>query len=419
MSADQDVLKAVSQKDKSKSAAGCLFIFFGLFFVVGCATGYFFVLRPGLRLLDSQDWVATPCRIVSSRVEQQDGDDGSTYRVAISYTYEFAGQAHRSDRYNFWDTIYSSGRSGKEAIVRQYPVGKETTCYVNPAAPPEAVIHRGWSWSMLFGLIPLAFAAVGGGGMAFSVLARHRLTKKGRTDWLPSTLKSQRAVADDGHADMSTRASGPIELKPQQSRWGGLIGMIFFSLFWNGITSVFVVMAVKSHLKGDPEWFLTIFIIPFVLVGIGTLVGIVYMFLKLFNPLPSLSLSNSTAALGGDLELRWQFSGNVQSIRRLQVTLRAIEEATYTVGTDTHRDRQTFLEVSLIDTSEHRAMQSGHVSFTIPADSMHSFDAPHNKIMWSLRFHGDIARWPDVDNEFPLVVLPAPHRELNLTGATL
>jgi hypothetical protein len=37
---------------------------------------------------------------------------------------------------------------------------------------------------------------------------------------------------------------------------------------------------------------------------------------------------------------------------------------------------------------------------------MHSFNTPNNKIIWTLHLHGSIPRWPDVDLEFPLTVLP-------------
>ena len=37
---------------------------------------------------------------------------------------------------------------------------------------------------------------------------------------------------------------------------------------------------------------------------------------------------------------------------------------------------------------------------------MHTFAAPHNKVVWCLKVRGEIPRWPDVDEEFPLEVLP-------------
>jgi hypothetical protein len=38
---------------------------------------------------------------------------------------------------------------------------------------------------------------------------------------------------------------------------------------------------------------------------------------------------------------------------------------------------------------------------------MHSFEASNNKIVWAVKLHGEIAKWPDVDFEFPITVLPA------------
>ena len=40
-------------------------------------------------------------------------------------------------------------------------------------------------------------------------------------------------------------------------------------LFWNGMVALFVTIAVNSHLRGEPEWFLTLFMVPFVLVGLA------------------------------------------------------------------------------------------------------------------------------------------------------
>ena len=49
---------------------------------------------------------------------------------------------------------------------------------------------------------------------------------------------------------------------------------------------------------------------------------------------------------------------------------------------------------------------TGRAALAIPGDAMHSLEAPHNKIVWVIRVHGDIARWPDVNEEFSLMVLP-------------
>jgi hypothetical protein len=49
---------------------------------------------------------------------------------------------------------------------------------------------------------------------------------------------------------------------------------------------------------------------------------------------------------------------------------------------------------------------SGTARLAVPADTMHSFEAPHNKVIWKLTLRGAIAKWPDVSEEFPIVVTP-------------
>ena len=66
-------------------------------------------------------------------------------------------------------------------------------------------------------------------------------------------------VDHDGHVTL-TSTHTPVRMV--------LLGL-FFTLFWNGIVSIFVYNVVKSYLDGRPEICLTIFLIPFVLIGLG------------------------------------------------------------------------------------------------------------------------------------------------------
>ena len=50
----------------------------------------------------------------------------------------------------------------------------------------------------------------------------------------------------------------------------------------------------------------------------------------------------------------------------------------------------------------------GRVQLGVPECTAHSFNAFHNKIRWVLRIHGEIERWPDVDEEYEILVLPRP-----------
>ena len=51
-------------------------------------------------------------------------------------------------------------------------------------------------------------------------------------------------------------------------------------------------------------------------------------------------------------------------------------------------------------------LRRGKVKLAIPADTMHTFKSRNNRILWVLQVKGDIPRWPDIGDEYPLEVLP-------------
>ena len=165
------------------------------------------------------------------------------------------------------------------------------------------------------------------------------------------------------------------------------------------------------HAAGGAPWFLTLFLVPFVLVGLGMLGAIGYFFLALFNPRPTLRVSSSAVPLGGAVELRWELDGQVHRVRRLEVALEGREEAQYQRGTSTVTDREDFARLPIAAVTDPLGMARGETAFTIPTDTMHSFASENNKIVWHLCVHGDIRMWPDVKEEFAFTVLPASSAE--------
>jgi hypothetical protein len=399
--------QAISQRKSNRLGGGCLLLFFGLFLAAGCAAFFFMFLRPVMQIAAARDWVERPCVIVSSKVGVHSDSDGSTYSVDIEYTYVVDGKQYKSDRYAF-DVGSSSGRAGKQRVVDQYPAGSERTCYVDPRDPREAVLNRGFVPTLWFGLLPLVFVAVGGGGLLFCTRAAIKRGGPGRTsttEWMPDDEQARvEKGLQQGYGQAP--ALGPITLKPAVSPWGKLIGGLVFAVIWNGITSVFVTIAVMSHLKGDPEWFLTFFIIPFVLVGLAAILFVGYSILALFTPQPVITISSPSVRLGESLRLSWLFGGAVSSLRRLTITVCGQESATYRRGTTTYTDTNVFLDIPVVDATDSFRIQRGDVEVQIPSDTMHSFESEHNKITWSITVKGEIAMWPDVDNSYQLLVLP-------------
>lgn len=384
---------------------GCVGIgFFGIFFAAGSAMLWFMTLRPLGSVLLARTWEETPCTIVSSDVEAS--QDGDTFKIVISYQYVVDGRNHDGDRYNFMPDAYSSGRAGKRDVVRNYPPGAQAVCYVNPGNSSEAVLNRGLTADMWWGLFPIPFFLVGSVGL----LACTGVVKFNRPQRSGAALSA--GVSTDSPSDSPLAAishapnDGPRVLKESVSPLGKFIGITIFALIWNGMVSAFVWHLIGTFRQGRPEWCPTMFMIPFVLVGLGLLVMVVHSFLAIFNPRPILTLSRTRIPLGESARLEWKFNGSTNAIRSLRVSLKGEEQATYRRGTSTYTDKDAFHDEVLFETIDPIDVAEGEVDVPIPTDTMHTFTANRNKIIWTIRFAGEIPLRPDVSSEFPIEVSP-------------
>jgi hypothetical protein len=265
------------------------------------------------------------------------------------------------------------------------------------------VLERGLTADLWFGLIPLVFAAAGAAGLFFSF--RMKTPETAAPSFKPFTSKDRSTLGRDRPCYESE--SGPKPLAPAVSPNGKLIGLIIFALIWNGIVSVFVFNLFSGG-AGGFSWFLALFLVPFVLVGLGVVGGVFYYAMALFNPRPRLTTNPGVLLAGETVSVQWELSGRTDRLRRLQIALEGREEATFRRGTDTRTDKEVFTRIQITDTSDPLAMRSGSAQIRLPAGAMHSFNAPNNKIVWSLKVNGDIPRWPDINDEYPVTVTPFP-----------
>jgi hypothetical protein len=400
-------------KGRRGSQAGCLILFFGLFFVIGFVASYFLLFVPLWKVYQADRWVKTPCVITSSRVESHAGDEGgTTYSIAMEYDYSYEGRPHHGNRYNF-GLGSSSGRKGKQDVVDQYPAGSKRECFVNPLNPSESVINRNFTGGMWFGLIPLIFVLVGLIGIGFGVRSwiMPKATKLEipntlgpASSWSPESLPQRDLFASSDLSRLSP--DGFVTLSTSQSGLAGCLVLLVIAGIWNTVVGFFLSHIITSFQRGRPEWFMTFFSIPFVIVGALLLYGIVYTFLKLFNPRPVVAVRPGKICLGQSMTLRWRFTGQTNSIRQLKVELIGKERATYRRGTSTYTDEEVFATLPVMDTSNPMEISSGEQEVSIPADSMHSFKSSNNEISWGLRIDGDIAWWPNVNETYPIAIEP-------------
>lgn len=206
----------------------------------------------------------------------------------------------------------------------------------------------------------------------------------------------------------ASRATGGEALKLRSTSTPGkrALGCLLVTLFWNGIVSIFIFGVVQDFLEGDAPWFPALFISIFALVGLAMILSLIYFTMTLFNPKATLTVATDSVALGGPLDVAWDVVGAAHRITRLHIYLEGIERATYRQGTSTRTEDKHFARIDLADVTDPAQVLAGAGTLTIPADSMHSLEMANNKLIWQLHVKGEIRRWPDVDEEYPIVVLP-------------
>ena len=389
-------MSSLTRRKRSGDAPpGCLALFFLIFAAAGGAILWFLLLRPMMKVAAAQSWPPVSCTVVDSRVDTSSSDDGgSTYKAVVNASYRHEGREYKAP-YDFSGNTYSSGYDGKAEIVARYPVGAETTCYVNPADPAESVISRDLVGAYFFGLFGLFFFLPGiigffwvlGGGSKSSAVA----------------VKLDPG-APFGVVNPQGDVSGPVELKPKVSPLGKLIGLILASLIWNGITWTIAWFAVIR--TQEREGCVVVFLAVFALIGLLLIYGTFRQLLVLFNPRPRLTLSPASLKLGEVAYLQWRLTGATGGARRLLVTLEGKEEVRYRRGTSTHTETKAFATLPIVDSTDSYQMLSGSTSFAVPADTLPSFASENNKVVWTLKAQLEIANWPDSDEEFEILVRP-------------
>ena len=402
-----------SQKPHSRAGNGCIYGGMACFVLAGLGFFVPFFGIPAARSVASLGWDEVPCTIVESSVGvHPSSDGGDTYSIDVVYEYERAGRTVRGERYNFFSGS-SSGREGKEEVVARLPPGARTTCWVDPGDPAMAVIDRSMFPGVLIGCFPLLFVAGGRAviaGVATTGRRARKTTRRRRTGTPAHAAVAEELAgtheAPPGLAEAGLQAwapHGPVVIEPAGSRFGKLVVLIFVAAFWNGIVSLFVYALWRDGELGLSC--VTLFLVPFALVGVALLVSVPHQALALANPRPVIDLSGVLHP-GAQVTVGWRFRGAASRLRRLVITVEGREEASYRRGTTTTTEKRVFATLPVVDTTHPLRIAQGSAALELPPDTMHSFASAHNKVVWELKVHGDIRFWPDVADVVPLHVYP-------------
>jgi hypothetical protein len=412
-------IKSISSTTGSGRAGGCAIAagaaFLGLFVVVGSTVGFFMTVRPLYHAYAARGWMPTACEVISSRIVR--GDE--TARADIVYRYTIGGREYTANRYNFMPGTTSD--STVPSVVATHAPGTTFECYVDPADPSSAVINRTPTlWYFMGVPFFVMFAGIPGVMAAVMVRSRRRARAGQRAlsgDMTGGAIGSVGGGVGDGVAAAAVVADsrfahaphaadgGPFVLKPSASPLAKLVTITLVCLFWNGIVGIFTFIEFRMFMQGDAfGWGMAVFLLLFQVIGVALLAAVPYQLLAMANPRPIITLSRGSVPLGGSASFTWELSGAAQRVTGLRITLRGTESARYRRGTDTHTDTHVFFTETLVDATHAMNIARGSGTIRIPADSMHTFGADNNKVIWTLHVDGDIARWPNIDETFDITV---------------
>jgi hypothetical protein len=97
----------------------------------------------------ARTWIETPCMVLESRVVWVKNE----FRPLIRYSWDVNGRNHEGQTSSA--STFHGSILDVEKLVAQFPVGKPSTCWVNPNSPAQAVLERdpplrGWIWWLAF-----------------------------------------------------------------------------------------------------------------------------------------------------------------------------------------------------------------------------------------------------------------------------
>jgi len=367
--------KGMQMKSTTTPRSGKRFmtLFGAIFALAGLLASKPLLITPLQKTEAAKTWNPVPATVLSSEVKSHSNSDGTTYSPHISYKYEINKQEYRGDQYSFMSGS-SSGYDGKAAIVRQYPKGHQFTVFVNPANPSESVINRNKSPMLLFGLIPVIFFIVGIGIII-------------------AAIRNKKATLDPAQARTQV-----VRLKGK-SPIGKAVGIVILSTVWNTV----VYFIIQSD---APAFFALIF----GLFGLAMIAGSIHAILNLFNPRPTVEITPGDIRPGTNVAMRWRLSGRIDRIVSLNITLQCVEVTTETrrsgSKTTTSVIKTPIHTLELLASTSANEIAQGTLQFIIQNEQPPSRPGNTNGIQWQLLFHGDIPRWPDVKEEFHLIVYP-------------
>ena len=329
-------------------------LFCAVFLLLGCGGIVLFfstLVVPEWRV--NHEFVESTCKVLDKQIGEKWGEDGPLYWPEIRIEYGVITTLSYYDIHH----AYSSSRADAQTILERFAIydKAENNCYpcwYDPIDPYTVVLVRGYRWWIWLAFtVPVSFVVIGAGGLIYILLhwgksAERRAAMVQRAqerDFFSASGNGGRPYpfVPDG-ADMTNSPGTKLRFRLPMATSPGwaLFGTLAFCVIWNGIVSVFAVFAIRDHMANRPDWFLTIFMIPFVLIGVGAIVVLVRQLMVATGIGPTLlEISDHPLFPAGEYRLFLSESGRL-TFHAVRVSLICEESATYRQGTNTRTETQ-------------------------------------------------------------------------------
>jgi hypothetical protein len=396
-------------------------LFFGFFLCVGCGA-----LSAMVGLLVWPEWRANrqfaevTATVLGKRMGVAGDAKVSRFRPEINIVYEVGGQTYTARTYRITG-LYSPNREQVQAELDQFQVGQQYPAWYDPMQPGRAVLVRGYTgWLYVILLVPVSFIAIASRRLMLVWLnwgtsseRRAAMTKRAAEFELfelagPPVLPT---VPSNANLTNSPGTRLAYRLPIDTASGWTLLAFLTACLCWNGVLSVFLVMAVRTHLAHRPDWLMTLLVIGFVPIG----VALIYFAARQFWITTGIGstrieISHHPLYPGEEYEIFISQAGRL-TMNSLRVLLVCEERATYRQGTDTRTDSRRVHEQPVFGQENFDILDGipfeGQGRLRIPPCAMHSFKSDHNEVGWRLVVRGDAARQRDYERVFPVIVHPA------------
>ncbi len=372
---------------KSGRGGGVFLVLFGLPFA---GVGVFMGWMAGSTLLDyarAQHWTEVPATIDTLDLEHHsDSEGGSTSKVVCTYHYTIGGTTYTADRVGIngsGDNIGSWHEDVHRRLRAHHQRGKTVTCYVNPAAPEQAMLDRELRFGLLafMLLFVVVFGGAGGSIIYAGITGGRRVARE---------KAAQAAHPDQPWLTRPEWSSGRIS--PQLGRKAAMLWV--FALFWNAISSPILFFLPEEI--ADKHNYLALIGLLFPAVGAGILAWAIRATLMYRRFGRSyLNLSTLPGVVGGRLQGELVLVGDIAALDRIDVTLKCVRTVTTQSGDSSDTNHHTLWGDT--QTHDNIAPRYGETEVRLPVD----FQIPYtcepcddgdsnNRVHWQLTADADI-----------------------------